>query len=180
MLGITLEIIINNSSIISTDKTLESKSQKNKYEDETIDQNKIKNLNDLLDEKIDKSKSFEDQIESLKKLEGLKEYCFMEDFYDKKLKLKIHLADMPNKIDEKLFENIFGHNLIKIMDELINTTNKEKNEIIVDNICKNQNRLFEMDDSNDWMIQPSSQHIKLLYGIDLILNFNKTIQLDLF
>ena len=169
-----LEIIINNSSIISTDKT------KSKSQDEKIDQNKIKSLNDSLDEIINKSKSFEDQIESLKKLEGLKEYCFMEDFYDKKLKLKIHLADMPNKIDEKLFENIFGHNLIKIMDELINTTNKEKNEIIVDNICKNQNRLFEMDDSNDWMIQPSSQHIKLLYGIDLILNFNKTIQLDLF
>ena len=169
-----LEIIINNSSIISTDKT------KSKSQDEKIDQNKIKSLNDSLDEIINKSKSFEDQIESLKKLEGLKEYCFMEDFYDKKLKLKIHLADMPNKIDEKLFENIFGHNLIKIVDELINTTNKEKNEIIVDNICKNQNRLFEMDDSNDWMIQPSSQHIKLLYGIDLILNFNKTIQLDLF
>ena len=169
-----LEIIINNSSIISTDKT------KSKSQDEKIDQNKIKSLNDSLDEIINKSKSFEDQIESLKKLEGLKEYCFMEDFYDKKLKLKIHLADMPNKIDEKLFENIFGHNLIKIVDELINTTNKEKNEIIVDNICKNQNRLFEMDDSNDWMIHPSSQHIKLLYGIDLILNFNKTIQLDLF
>ena len=169
-----LEIIINNSSIISTDKT------KSKSQDEKIDQNKIKSLNDSLDEIINKSKSFEDQIESLKKLEGLKEYCFMEDFYDKKLKLKIHLADMPNKIDEKLFENIFGHNLMKIVDELINTTNKEKNEIIVDNICKNKNRLFEMDDSNDWMIQPSSQHIKLLYGIDLILNFNKTIQLDLF
>ena len=169
-----LEIIINNSSIISTDKT------KSKSQDEKIDQNKIKSLNDSLDEIINKSKSFEDQIESLKKLEGLKEYCFMEDFYDKKLKLKIHLADMPNKIDEKLFENIFGHNLIKIVDELINTTNKEKNEIIVDNICKNKNRLFEMDDSNDWMIQPSSQHIKLLYGIDLILNFNKTILFDLF
>ena len=169
-----LEIIINNSSIISTGKT------KSKSQDEKIDQNKIKSLNDSLDEIINKSKSFEDQIESLKKLEGLKEYCFMEDFNDKKLKLKIHLADMPNKIDGKLFENIFVHNLIKIVDELINTTNKEKNEIIVDNICKNKNRLFEMDDSNDWMIQPSSQHIKLLYGIDLILNFNKTIQLDLF
>ena len=169
-----LEIIINNSSIISTDKT------KSKSQDEKIDQNKIKSLNDSLDEIINNSESFEDQIESLKKLEGLKEYCFMEDFDDKKLKLKIHLTDMPNKIDEKLFENVFGHNLIKIVDELINTTNKEKNEIIVDNICKNQNRLFEMDDSNDWMIQPSSQHIKLLYGIDLILNFNKTIQLDLF
>ena len=167
-----LEIIINNSSIISTDKT------KSKSQDEKIDQNKIKSLNDSLDEIINKSKSFEDQIESLKKLEGLKEYCFMEDFYDKKLKLKIHLADMPNKIDEKLFENIFGHNLIKIVDELINTANEEKNQTIVNNIRKN--KLFEMDDSNDWMIQPSSQHIKLLYGIDLILNFNKTILLDLF
>ena len=48
-----LEITINNSSIISTDKTL--------------DENKIKNLNDLLDEKIDKSKSFEGQIDSLTK-----------------------------------------------------------------------------------------------------------------
>ena len=74
-----LEIIINNSSIISTDKT------KSKSQDEKIDQNKIKSLNDSLDEIINKSKSFEDQIESLKKLEGLKEYCFMEDFYDKKL-----------------------------------------------------------------------------------------------
>ena len=32
----------------------------------------IKDLNDNLDEIIDKSKSFEKQIESLKKLEGLK------------------------------------------------------------------------------------------------------------
>ena len=65
VLGIMLEIIINNLSIISTHKTLESKSQENKYEDETIDQNKIKNLIDSLEEIIDKSKSFEDQIESL-------------------------------------------------------------------------------------------------------------------
>ena len=40
-----------------------------------MDQNKknkiIKNLNDNLDEIIDKSKSFEDQIESLKKVKNL-------------------------------------------------------------------------------------------------------------
>ena len=65
VLGIMLEIIINNLSIISTQKTLESKSQENKYEYETIDQNKNKNLNDSLDEIIDKSESFGDQIESL-------------------------------------------------------------------------------------------------------------------
>ena len=35
----------------------------------------IKELNDHLDEIIDKSKSFEDQIKSLKKLQGLEE-CY--------------------------------------------------------------------------------------------------------
>ena len=172
-----LEITINMSNIIPTDKTLESKSQ-----DKTIDQNKIKNLSDNLDEIIDKSKSFEDQIESLKKLEDLKEYLFMKDFDDKELKIKyfkIHLADMSNKIDEKLFETIFGHKLKKLVDNLTNATNKEKNQIIVHNIRKNKNKLLEIDDSNDWVIQPNSQHIRLLYAIDLILNFNKTIQLDL-
>ena len=47
-------------------------------DDETMDQDKrneiIKRKNDILDEIIDKSKSFEEQIESLKKLEGLKGY----------------------------------------------------------------------------------------------------------
>ena len=67
----------------------------------------IKGLNDNLDEIIDKSKSFEEQIESLKKLEGLKEYWFIKDFDDKELKFEIFqlkLADMSNEIDEKLFE----------------------------------------------------------------------------
>ena len=36
-----------------------------------------------------------------------------------------------------------------------------------------------MDDSNDWVIQPNSQRINLLDTIDLILNFNETVQLDL-
>ena len=70
-------------------------------------------------------------------------------------------------------------NLKKLVDNLTNATNKEKNQIIVHNIRKNKNKLLEIDDSNDWVIQPNSQHIRLLYAIDLILNFNKTIQLDL-
>ena len=174
-----LEITINMSNIIPTDKTLESKSQ-----DKTIDQNKIKNLSDNLDEIIGKSKSFENQIESLKKLEDLKEYLFMKDFDDKELKFKyfkIQLADMSNEIDEKLFEQIFGHKLIKLADELINTINKEKNQIIVNDIHKNKNKIFKRDHSNgfdDWVIQKNSQRINLLYTIDLILNFNED-QLDL-
>ena len=43
---------------------------------------------------------------------------------------------MSNEIDKKLFEQIFGHTLIKLADKLINTTNKEENQIIVKNIEK--------------------------------------------
>ena len=74
----------------------------------------IKTLNDNLDERIDKSKSFEDQIESLKKLEDLKGYWPYNDYDDKELKSKyfrMQLADMSNKIDEELFEQIFGHKI---------------------------------------------------------------------
>ena len=99
----------------------------------------IKNLKDNLDKIINKSKLFEEQIELLKKLEGLEGYWSYKDYDDKKLKskyFKIQLADMPNEIDEKLFEQIFGHTLIKLADKLINTTNKEENQIIVKNIEK--------------------------------------------
>ena len=142
----------------------------------------IKNLNDNLDEIIDKSKSFEEQIESLKKLEGLKGYWPYKDYDDKELKskyFKIELADMSNEIDEKLFEQIFGHTLIKLADKLINTINKKENQIIVKNINKNNNKLFESDDFGDWVIQPNDQRSNLLDTIKFILNFNQTIQLDL-
>ena len=33
---------------------------------------------------------------------------------------------MSNDIDEKLFEQIFGHTVIKLADKLINTTTKKK------------------------------------------------------
>ena len=91
---------------------------------ETIDQNKkniiIKKLDDDLDKIIDKSKSFEDQIESLEKVENLKEYYFINDFDDKELESKIfklNLAHLSNIIDKKLFKQIFGHTLIKLADK---------------------------------------------------------------
>ena len=151
-------------------------------DDKTIDQNKtIKDLNDNLDEIIGKSKSFEDQIKSLKKLEDLKEYWFMKNFDDKELKSKIFklkLADMSNEIDKKIFEQIFGHALIKLADKLMNTINKEGNQIIVKDINKNEDKLLERDDYYDWVIQPNDQRINLLDTIKLILNFNED-QLDL-
>ena len=76
---------------------------------------KIKSLNDILDEIIDKSKLFEEQIQLLKRLEVLKGHCPCDDVGDKELNskyFKIELADMRlNEIDEKLFKQIFGHTL---------------------------------------------------------------------
>ena len=141
----------------------------------------IKKLNDNLDEKIDKSKLFEDQIESLKKLEDFLEHLPYNEYDDKELKLKIFklkLADISNEIDENLLETIFDHTLIKLADKLTNTTNKEKNQIIVSNIHKNKDKLLERDEFGDWVIQ-AQQCSDLKYTIDLILNFKETIQLDL-
>ena len=63
----------------------------------------IKGLNDNLDEIIDKSKLFEEQIKSLKKIEDLKGYWPYNDYDEKELKskyFKIKLADMLNEIDK--------------------------------------------------------------------------------
>ena len=73
----------------------------------------------------------------LKKVKNLDDYYYEKDFDNKELKykyFKIKLAHLSNEIEEKLFEKIFGHTLIKLVDKLTNTTNKEKNQIIVKNI----------------------------------------------
>ena len=104
-----------------------------------------------------------------------------KDYDDKELKpkyFKIQLADISNEIDEKLFEQTCGHTLIKLTDKLINTTNKEENQIIVKNIEKNKDKLFKEDEFRNFVIQ-AQQRSDLKYTIDLILDFNETIQLDL-
>ena len=61
------------------------------------------------------------------KEENLKGYWPYNDYDDKELKskyFKMQLADMSNEIDEKLFEQIFDHTLIKLGNELINKYNK--------------------------------------------------------
>ena len=60
---------------------------------------RIKRLNDILDEIIDKSKSFEEQIKLFKKMENLKLYQYSNDLGDKELKFKyfqMEVADISN------------------------------------------------------------------------------------
>ena len=121
--------------------------------------NIIKQWNDYLDEIIDKSKSFEDHIKSIRKVENLNEYCFINDYGNKELEFKIFklkLAYLSKIIDKRIFKWIFGHTF-ETANKLINTTNKE--ELIV--------------------INPSNWCNNLIKAINLILDFNETIQLDL-
>ena len=61
---------------------------------------------------------------------------------------------MSNIINEKLFEQIFGHTLIKLANKVINTKNKNKN---ID-------QLHEIDDD---------QWVDLYKAANLILDFNE-------
>ena len=77
----------------------------------------------------------------IRKVESLEEYWHFDDYGDKVLKFKyfkLKLAHLTNIIDEKLFEQIFGHKFETLANKLINTTNKEENQIIVKNIDKNK------------------------------------------
>ena len=109
----------------------------------------------------------------------------MNGYNDKELKFKIFklkLADLSNIIDEKLFEQIFGHTFETLANKLINTTNKEENQIIVNDIKKNKDKLYEQDETDpfyNFVIQPSDRRINLIDAVNLILDFNETIQLDL-
>ena len=56
---------------------------------------------------------------------------------DKELNLKIFklkFAHISKDIDENLFKEIFGHTSVTLADKLIDTTNKEENQIIVKDI----------------------------------------------
>ena len=156
-------------------------------DNETMNQNNnniIKQLNDDLNEIIDKSKPFEEQIESIRKVESLDEY-YISDYHDKELKFKIfqlRLAHLSNIVDTKLFKQIFGHTFETLANKLINTTNKEENQIIVIDINKNKEKLqqkYKAEPFYDYVIQPNDQHNNLIDAINLILDFNESIQLDL-
>ena len=89
----------------------------NEYYEETNKNKKhkiIKKLNYQLDEIIDKSKLFEDQIKSIKKVENLVDYYYVNDFDDKELKFKIFklkFAHLSMKLTKIYLNKYFIMNL---------------------------------------------------------------------
>ena len=99
---------------------------------------------------------------------------------DKVLNLKIFklkYAFLTNELDEKLFEEIFGHTFVTLANKVLTTTNKEENRIIVEDIKKNMDKLYKHDGFYNFVIQPGDRRVYLLDAAKIILEFNETIQL---
>ena len=157
----------------------ESESNNNDYE--KYRDHKIKQLHNYFKE-IGETKSFEEQIELFKKRDYIDEY-WHEGYYhgNKELNLKIFKAKyayLSNNLDEQWFEEVFGHTFVALADKLINTTNKEENQIIINNIEKNRDKLYEQDDFNNFLIQPGYKRVHLLDALKIILEFNEVLSLN--
>ena len=85
-------------------------------------------------------------------------------------------AYVLTEVDEQLFEKIFGHKFAALADKLINTTNKEENQMLINDIKKNEDKTFEQDEFGKFVIK---QRGNLNDTVKVILEFNETIQSDL-
>ena len=106
--------------------------------------------------------------------------CYYEDNKETNLRLfKSKFAYIFNDVDDNLFKEIFGHTSVKLADKLINTTNKEENQILINDIEKNKDKIFEQEEYSKFVIQPTYKRDDLFNTVKIILIFNETIQLDL-
>ena len=173
----------NNNSNNSSSNNYKSESESdndNESESESDEQYyKIKQLNNYF-KAIDKTKSFEEQIEILKAKDFLDEYWHEEYHDDKELNLKIFKAKAAYlDTDEDFFKRIFGQTSAALADKLINTTSKEENQIIINDIKTNKDSIFEQDDFNNFVIHPGYKRGDLLDAVKIILEYNEVIQSDL-
>ena len=144
---------------------------------------KIRQINNCF-KMIDETKSFKDQIKLFKKkTDDLSDYWYTTYYDDDKeinLKIfKLKFAHVLNDVDENLFEEVFGHTFVTLANKLINTTSKEENQIIINDLKKNRDKLHERNNCNNFVIQIGSKGVDLIDAVEVVLEFNKTIQSDL-
>ena len=68
---------------------------------------------------------------------------------------KLKFAHTFNDVDDNLFKEILGHTSVKLADKLINTTSKEENQMLINDIEKNKDKIFEQDEYGKFLIQLS-------------------------
>ena len=92
---------------------------------------------------------------------------------------KLKFAHTFNDVDDNLFKEIFGYTSVKLADKLINTTSKKENQMLINDIEKNKDKIFEQDEYSKFVVQPTYKRGDLLDAVKIILRFNETIQLYL-
>ena len=101
---------------------------------------------------------------------------YYEDNKETNLRLfKLKLAHIFNDVDDNLFTEIFGFTYIELPDKLINTTSKEDNQMIIDNIEIKRYKIYE-EVYGQYVIQRPHKRTDLLDTVKVLLDFNKTIQ----
>ena len=81
---------------------------------------------------------------------------------------------MSNIIDKKLFKQIFGHTFETLANKLINTANKGENQIIVNNVEKNKDKIYEKEKTS-YGYSYGDRRVDLIDARCLILKFSEKI-----
>ena len=105
---------------------------------------------------------------------------YYEDNKEANLTLfNLKFAHIFNDVDDNLFKEIFGHTSVKLADKLINITSKEKNQMFINNVEINRDKIFEQGKYGKFVIQPTHKRDDLLDTVKVVLKFNEAIQLNL-
>ena len=105
---------------------------------------------------------------------------YYEDNKETNLRLfKLKFVNIFNDVDDNLFKEIFGHTSVKLADKLINTTSKEENQMLINDIEINRDKIFEQDKFSKFVIQPTHKRGDLLDTVKIILKFNEVLSLYL-
>ena len=163
----------------------------NENENENVNENENENENESNDgqyylqqinynfKKIDETKSFNDQIDTLEKIPDLNHYWYIKYYEENKdinfRLFKLKFAHILNDVDDNLFTEIFDLTSVELADKLINATSKEDNQMLIGLIETNKYKIYEQV-YNQYVIEPAQKRADLLYAVKVILKFNETIQ----
>ena len=79
---------------------------------------------------------------------------------------KLKFAHIFNDVHDNLFNKIFGFTSVKLADKLTNTTSKEENQMLINDIEINRDKVFEQDEYSKFLIKQAHKHGEVL-SLDL-------------
>ena len=74
---------------------------------------------------------------------------------------------------------MIGFTSVKLADKLLNTTSKEENQMLVNDIEINRDKIFEQDEYSKFVIKQAHKRGNLLDTVKVILRLNEVLSLDL-